>query len=187
MRKLVVFCLFLGLGLGSATPSSAAELAGVELADTVEVAGETLVLNGLGLRKKIGFKVYIGGLYLPEKSSDAGAILTSDTPRRTDMVFMRGVSFKQLCGAWEDCLAGNAPAAGADVEEGFERLCSFMENVGKGDKMVATYVPGQGSEIRLGDAAKGTIAGKGFADTLFACWIGNKPATADLKRGMLGQ
>jgi len=41
----------------------AAELAGATLPDTLAVGG-TLKLNGLGLRKKAVFKVYVGGLYL---------------------------------------------------------------------------------------------------------------------------
>lgn len=189
MRRSLASCLLMALALtaGSTAPTGGAELAGVELADRVELGGKSLVLNGLGLRKKIGFKVYVGGLYLTEKSSDAEAILAADAPRRTDMVFLRGVSAKQLCGAWDDCLEGNAPGAGAELEAAFEQLCGMMEDVGKGDTMVASYVPGEGSAISIGDTAKGTIAGKQFADTLFACWIGDKPATEDLKSGMLGR
>ena len=51
-----------GLALGSAAP--AAELAGVTMPDTDTVEGKTLKLNGLGLRKKMVFKVYVAGLYL---------------------------------------------------------------------------------------------------------------------------
>lgn len=189
MRRSFVPGLLLGLGLvvTHGAPVSAAELAGVELADSVEVDGQNLVLNGLGLRKKIGFKVYVGGLYLPAKSSDAAAILAADEPRRTDMVFMRNVSAKQLCGAWNDCLEGNAPGASADLESAFGELCGMMDDVGKGDGMVASYVPGKGTEVSVGGSVRGSVAGKDFADTLFACWIGDKPATEDLKKGMLGR
>ncbi len=103
------------------------------------------------------------------------------------MVFMRKVSAKQLCGAWNDCLAANNPTASAGVKEGFADLCAMMADVGKGDTMVTAYVPGQGSAISVNGIAKGTIEGKDFADTLFACWIGDKPATEDLKQGMLGR
>ena len=187
MRRILVPCLLLALALTASTAAPAEELAGVKLADSVDVQGESLVLNGLGLRKKIGFKVYVGGLYLRAKSSDAEAILAADEPRRTDMVFMRGVSAKQLCGAWSDCLDGNAPGASDELKAGFDELCGMMEDVKKGDHLIATYVPGTGSEIEIKGTSQGTIAGKDFADTLFACWIGEKPATADLKRGMLGQ
>jgi len=42
----------------------AAEPAGATLPDPLAVGGKTLKLNGLGLRKKAVFKVYVGGLYL---------------------------------------------------------------------------------------------------------------------------
>ena len=43
---------------------NAAELAGVTLPDTQQVAGKTLVLNGMGIRTKYIVKIYVGGLYL---------------------------------------------------------------------------------------------------------------------------
>lgn len=189
MRTLLVPAVVLALALPAvpSSPAAAAELGGVTLADSVAVGDETLVLNGLGLRRKIGFKVYVGGLYLPAASSDAEAILAADETRRTDMVFLRNVSSAQLCGAWDDCLKGNAPEASADLAADFETLCGFMEDVGKDDQLIATYVPGTGTEISVKGTARGSIEGKSFADTLFACWIGDKPATEGLKSGMLGQ
>ena len=42
----------------------AAELAGATLPDALSAGDKLLKLNGLGLRKKAMFKVYVGGLYL---------------------------------------------------------------------------------------------------------------------------
>jgi hypothetical protein len=52
--------------------------------------------------------------------------------------------------------------------------------------MVFTYTPGQGTAIEVKGAEKGAIEGKGFADALYASWIGDKPATGKLKKGLLG-
>jgi len=46
------------------TAALAGELAGATLPDTLKAGEKTLKLNGLGLRKKAVFKVYVGGLYL---------------------------------------------------------------------------------------------------------------------------
>src|SRR5262252_7124110 len=59
-------------------PARAAELAGATLPDTLAAGDKTLKLNGLGLRKKAVFKVYVGGLYLESPSKDASAILAAD-------------------------------------------------------------------------------------------------------------
>jgi hypothetical protein len=56
----------------------AGELAGATLPDTLKSGEMTLKLNGLGLRKKAMFKVYVGGLYLEAPSKNAGAILATD-------------------------------------------------------------------------------------------------------------
>src|SRR5437879_5751773 len=60
------------------TAALAGELEGATLADTLKAGEKTLKLNGLGLRKKAMFKVYVGGLYLESPSKDAEAILASD-------------------------------------------------------------------------------------------------------------
>ena len=64
----------------SLSPAQAAKLAGVTMADTVTLDGKTLVLNGLGVRAAtfMKVKVYIIGLYLENKSSDAKAIIASE-------------------------------------------------------------------------------------------------------------
>ena len=40
----------------------AAEVSGIKFSDTVKVGGKELVLNGLGVRTKLFFKVYATGL-----------------------------------------------------------------------------------------------------------------------------
>ena len=50
-------------------PATARELEGVTMPDSISVDGQTLALNGMGVRiKKVVFvkvKVYVGGLYVP--------------------------------------------------------------------------------------------------------------------------
>ena len=60
------------------TAAVAVQLEGATLADTLKAGDKTLKLNGLDVRKKAVFKVYVGGLYLESPSKDAGVILASD-------------------------------------------------------------------------------------------------------------
>ncbi len=186
-RVLVLSLALLSPALLLAAPGGAAELAGVQMDDTTKVGEETLVLNGLGLRKKAIFKIYVGGLYLPAKQSDAGKIFAADATRRMVMhVLYKALSQEQLADGWNDCLEANAPSAGSEVKKGFDTLNGWMEEVKKGGRLTFTYTPASGTEVAVKGASKGTIAGKPFADALFACWIGDKPATEDLKEGLLG-
>ena len=114
MKKLFILILL----LTGATGAWGGELAGVSMPDSAQVGDESLVLNGMGLRKKSIIKVYVAGLYLAEPSSDAGNILEADSPRLTRMSFLRGVKSGQLCGGWEDGLANNTPGATCHVRNG---------------------------------------------------------------------
>lgn len=182
-----VLTLLLALALLPAAPAAqAADLAGVKLSDTTKVGDQTLVLNGLGLRKKAIFKVYVGGLYLPEKSSDANAILSGDAARQLVMEFVRSVGASSLTGAWDDCLKNNTPGADSDVKKGFKQLNGWMADVEDEDQLTFTYQPGAGTTVNVKGRDQGTIEGKPFADALFACWIGKVPPSEDFKEGLLG-
>ena len=159
----------------------------VTLPTRIEVEGQQLVLNGMALRKKAIFKVYVAGLYLAQKSSSADAILSADSPRRIVLQFLRGVSANQMCGALNDGLKDNTPNASAELRQQFTTLCSYFEEIKKGEQFVFTYLPGRGTIVEVKGARKGAIEGKEFADALFRAWIGPKPGPGeDFKRKLLG-
>ena len=99
MRKGVIFVavfVVVVFVLGSMLSLQASTLAGITMPETVQVGSTPLVLNGMGLRTKFMVKVYVAGLYLPQKSSDAGAILKGDAPKRMVMHFVHGASKSQM-------------------------------------------------------------------------------------------
>lgn len=179
--------LTIALALLLTAPLGAAELAGVEMEDSVTVGDQTLVLNGLGLRKKAIVKVYVGGLYLPARESDATKILAADGPRRLAMQFLYNVKADRLADAWDEGLENNTPGATEAVRKSFAQLNSWMVDMAKGDGMVFTYTPGSGTEVAVKGESKGRIAGKEFADALFSCWIGREPPSRSFRSGLLGQ
>ena len=183
--RLPLFALL--LALLATLPAAAGELAGVTLPDTATVGGKTLQLNGMGLRKKFFIKVYVAGLYLETKSSDADAILAADQPREMVMHFVYGVGKEKICEAWNEGLENNRPGAGEKVKSQFVTLCDMMEDFEKGDRMVFTYDPAAGTTVNVRGKDKGTIEGKAFADALFSTWLGPEPPSEDFKEGLLGQ
>ncbi|MDE3155476.1 MAG: chalcone isomerase family protein [Acidobacteriota bacterium] len=180
--------LLLALFLAAARPAAAATLAGVTLPDTAVAGGRTLVLNGIGLRTKFFIRIYVGGLYLPQKSQSAEAIFTADEPRRMAAQFLYGVNKNQLCDAWHEGLADNTPHAPAEVQRGFATLCDWMEPIAKGGTFVLTYLPGTGTEVEVNGTKKGTLPGKATADAILATWIGPKPGPGQkFKNAVLGR
>jgi hypothetical protein len=176
------------LSLAIAIPALALTLAGVNLEDHATVAGQTLVLNGAGLRKKLFIKVYVGGLYLPAKQSNAAAVLAADAPRRQVMHFLYGVSKDQMCDAWNEGLEQNTKNPTAEVKAAFKTLCTLMEPIPKGNRLILTYVPGTGTTVEVNGKNKGTLPGKATADAILATWIGPDPGPGqDFKKSVLGQ
>jgi predicted enzyme involved in methoxymalonyl-ACP biosynthesis len=168
-----------------ALPAFAAELEGVTSADTMTVEGKTLKLNGMGLRKKFIFNVYVASLYVENTATDAATILKADEVRRVEMKMLRDLDAKTI---GESIKNGFEKAAGANLPALKERLEKFMAKVvdlKKGQSLVVQYVPGKGTVI---DGAKDsyTAEGKDFADALFSVSIGSSPVDDNLKKGMLG-
>jgi hypothetical protein len=184
MRILLSALLTLALAL----PAAAGTLAGVTLPDKADVKGNSLVLNGMGLRKKFVIKVYVGGLYLAQKEKDAKKILAGDNPYRMAMSFLYGVSKDQMCEAWNEGLADNAPNASADVKKDFATLCNWMEPIDKGRQLSFTYLPGEGTQVEVNGKVKGTLPSAATADAILSTWIGPKPGPGDdFKKAVLGQ
>lgn len=178
----------IALGLLLAAPLAAGELAGVKLPDTAKVGDHSLVLNGMGLRSKAVFKVYVGGLYLPMKQSDWKQVLASDTPRHMVMHWLRTVDKGAIADGWTDCLKANNPNASAEVKKNFETLNSWMVEARAGDQFTFTYLPGTGTQVNVAGTNKGALGGKPFADALFACWIGEKPGPGEgFRDDLMGQ
>ena len=175
------------LALSLTLPAGAASLAGVTLPDKAEVGGQTLVLNGLALRTKFFIKVYVGGLYLPQKEKAAAKVLSEDVPRRMVMHFLYSVSKDQMCDAWKEGLEQNSPKAAPDVKKAFTTLCAWMEPIPKGNELTLTYTPGKGTEVQVNGKTKGTLEGKATSDAIVGTWIGPDPGPgADFKKGVMG-
>ncbi len=187
MRKIVLSFTVLVFLAASTFTLYAGTLAGVTLPDTAQVGGKTLVLNGMGIRTKYIVKVYIAGLYLEQKSSDANAIIKADAPKQIVMKFVHGASKSQMKDAFDESFRDNTPEAAKTMKAQIDQLLNALDAVKSGDEMVVTYVPGTGSSLAINGQNKVTIADPAFGPVLFSVWLGPKPPNADLKKGMLGQ
>jgi hypothetical protein len=154
----------------------------------LKIGDQTLVLNGLALRKKVIFKVYVAGLYLPAKEQSGEKILAVDGLRCTVMHFLRSVEAGKINEAWFEGLQANTPNHSLELKKQFDTLATLMEDLKEGDKLVFTYQPGKGTEVKVKGIIKGVLGDKAFADALFSCWIGKKPGPGeDFKQGLLGK
>ena len=167
---------------------AAAELSGVTLAERTELAGERLRLNGMGLREKLFFDIYVVGLYLPTRARDADAVLGMDGPKRLvlELVYDE-LDRDRLVDAWQDGFEDNLKPdelrALADKIKAFKGL---MKPVAQGDQLVIDYIPGTGTRVRLNGQTLGNIPGPAFARAWLAVFVGHSPPDRQVKTGLLG-
>ncbi len=161
---------------------------GVTLPTQTDVDGHALVLNGTATRKKFIVKVYVAALYLPARETDAETILGADEPRQLVIQFVHnGVDKGDLCDALTAGTKKDTPDPSAELQVQFDTLCSYMEDVKKGDQLVLTYLPELGTRVSVKGVEKGTIESKAFADDLFKVWIGPRPGPGEgIKKQLLG-
>ena len=172
-------------------PASAAEVAGVRIDDKTRVANTDLTLNGAGLRKRAFFQVYAIGLYLPQKSSSAAAVLEQQGPKRVAIHMLRDVSADAFTEALADGIRANHSEAEAkSLEPRVKELGAIMaelKEAKKGMAIALEWQPPTGTVMLINGAARGKpIAGEDFYRALLRIWIGDKPVQDDLKKALLG-
>jgi hypothetical protein len=182
--------LALALLACAAFGAMAADIEGVKLDDSTQVASRELVLNGAGLRKRFFFKVYVMGLYLPEKKTDAAGAIQLPGPKRAAIHMLRNVGAGQFTEALVDGLRANlSEAEFRQLEPKVKELADVMAEVGEAKKGMAIALDWTGSETRVlvdGKPAGKSIAGEDFYRALLRIWLGEHPVQDDLKKALLG-
>jgi hypothetical protein len=173
------------LSLLLALPTSARDLAGVSLPDTIQLGGQTLQLNGMGLREYFFIDIYVGGMYLPTRTTSDVQAIEADVPKRMVMHFIfKEVTREQMIDTFRQGLANNPEAQ--SMGDRAERLYAVMETCEAGDEVVLDYVPGRGLTITLKGRVKDTIPGADFMRAVWTLFIGPVPPSKKLKAGLLG-
>jgi len=188
----MVFRFLLISGLLAST-AQAGELEGVELEDRVEVDGQPLELNGMALRTRLYFKVYVAGLYLPQKVTSAQSAIEGHGAKRIVLVMMRDATADQFCDSIEGGMVNNSSEAEVElVRPQTEALFAKIRAVGTartGMRIVLDYSPSAAATTLFidGIAQGAPMQGADFFRALLRIWLGERPAQPDLKRMLLRQ
>lgn len=172
-------------GLALSSPAFSAEYEGVNLPDTTQVADQTLVLNGYGMREKFFMDIYVGALYLPATTSSADTAINDNVPKKITMSFLyRKLSKEKMLGIFTEALEKN-PETAAMTSEINQLKAMFDQDVFKGDVIAIEYDPAAGTSISFNGKKKGTVAGEAIMRGLWGIFVGPNPPTEELKEGML--
>lgn len=189
-----IFRLMGGLlcALALAGPAATAEVEGIKLDDAAKVAGKDLKLNGAGVRTRFGFKIYVLGLYLPEKKRTPAEVLASEGPRRFTIVTMREISGEDFGEAFMSGINKNLDKA--EKSKIVNQMAKFGEifaaqgQLKKGDVLISDWVPGSGMVMTLnGKSLSEPIPDVAFYNAVLRIWLGEKPADSSLKPALLGE
>lgn len=167
------------------------EVEGVKLEATSQVGAAKLQLNGAGLRTKVFFKVYVAGLYTPQKATSAAQLLAQTGARRVTITMLRNVDAESFASALNDGLRDNhSEAQYAAMKPKIDALNANLKAVGeakKGDVIHFEFVPEAGTQITVNGQARGSvIAGEDFFTAVLRIWLGDKPVDANLKKTLIG-
>jgi len=182
----IILCLAL-----LASPAFAGELEGVRLDDRVSAGKQELQLNGMAVRTRFFFKVYVAGLYLPQKTQDAQAAIGMPGMKRMAIVMLRDVdadSFsKSLRAALHD---SNSDAELAPLQPQIDALFGAIHRIGeakKGATIVLDFAPGTGTSLTVNGVLElKPVAGDDFFVALLKVWLGEGPVAHNMKKALLG-
>jgi hypothetical protein len=162
----------------------ARDVAGVSLPEAVSINGRELNLNGTGIGKKLIIDVYVIGLYLETRTSDAVTAIKADEGKRIVLTMLRDVSRERFVQAVEKCMVRNSAPVIGTLRSRLDALEQALPALKKGEVVDFTYLPESGTTMR-GQGQEMSIAGKDFADALFLAWLGPEPDSKSLQRNLL--
>ncbi|MCP4744973.1 MAG: hypothetical protein GY874_02375 [Desulfobacteraceae bacterium] len=187
----VFFIFFVSSSLIVATPWAAqdVELAGVRLPAQKTVAGKSVKLNGVALRKALGFvKVYVAGLYLEKPSKDSNEVIISEQVKYLETHYLTSkATAKKLKNGFIDLMKD------CNSSEMFERNKADIElyaswlnkDMAPGLISSSTYIPGKGITLEYQGQIKGTINNPEFVKMYYNYNVGQK-ADKKIRKALLG-
>ncbi|MBI1946318.1 MAG: chalcone isomerase family protein [Deltaproteobacteria bacterium] len=184
-RSLLLAAAFVGLAWSGAAVAKTVD--GVDFPDTVEVAGAKLVRNGIGARTVMFMRFYLAALYVEKAASTASTLLGPDRPREVRLVMVKEVSKARFQEAAQAGFDKNTPTPSAELKAKEAQFLALVPGQLAGDTLTFSYEPGVGTHLKGSKVKETVIAGKDFADALFAIWLGEHPVDDGLKKGLLGK
>jgi hypothetical protein len=178
--------------LGASGVAAQAVVAGVKYAETADVHGGKLRLNGAGVRYKAVFKVYTAGLYLSKKAGTPDEVLAAPGAKRMNVTMLREIDASELGKMFSRGMEDNMDKSRfSSLIPGVIRMSQIFSDVKKldaGDNFLIDWVPGTGTVIII----KGVPQGEPFREpefyaALLRLWLGPNPADWKLKEALLGQ
>ena len=187
-------CLrWLVLGLAALGGSAGAQVVveGARYDSNIVLGGQPLLLNGVGVRKRVVFDIYVGGLYVSKKAARSEDLVSQPGPKRVALRFLRDVEGELFVNSLHAGLKANhSEAELARWQKQLETLTTTIKTIAlarRGDTVYFDFTPQDGTRVSVNGVTRGPlIPGDDFYAAVLRVWLGETPADAGLKKGMLG-
>ncbi|MCU1276630.1 MAG: hypothetical protein JWM53_176 [bacterium] len=176
----------------------------------ISIDGMPYTLIGAGARKVYGFKVYAMGLYLEDEPARRGFpalagraggsdhdslargdlahqfVVLGDFGKAAQLHFVRNVSGKDTRDAYREALGDDVGRnASPDLKRDAEAFLAMFDDIKDGEDLtIRTTGTGQVIVEAHGQKKVGPTNAR-LAHDIWDIWLGQKPISADLKKGML--
>ena len=188
--KLTLAAAALALAASISAPR-AETFSGVDVPSSIVVDGQTLHLNGAGLRRisllGIGADIYVAALYLPAENHDAASIVAMPGHKAVRLHFLHAATKEQVEADFrkgERINCGDGQCNPAELPD-FEKLVQVTPAIQVGDTAEYIYDPNRlrvfANSRLIADFPNGLLSHQ-----LLLGFLGDHPPTERLKRELLG-
>ncbi len=179
------------IGLLAFTPAmSQTKISRNVMPNVMKVGNEYLKMNGGGIREKMFIDLYVGVLYLQEKTTDASSIINADKPMAVKIKIISGmVDNDNFQEALEEGFEKSTNNNVAPLQKRLDQMMDegFKEDIQTNDVYDLVYPPSVGCTLYRNNQKLTTVKGLDFKKALFGVWLGEEPADSGLKKKMLGE
>ena len=168
----------------------ALEIQGVSVPPTAQVAGQSLPLNGAGLRTftllLVPIKIYVAAFYTPGPLRSEAEVLASPGPMQFTFTFLRAVGASDVTEAWTSQFANSVTYTYPGYKKDRDSFIGMFGALQQGGVQMVQFI---GTDTLVYDQGllKGTIAGRDFQKAFLSLWFGSNPVSPDLKSALLGK
>lgn len=175
---------------GPSPEPAARAFGGADFPPSMQVAGQSLVLNGAGIRYKAMFQVYAAGLYLEQWYKTAESAVQAPGTKRVAATMLRRINASELGNLFtKGILDNNSNQATTQLLPSVARMSTVFSRfkfLEPGEQFMADRIPGRGMVLTVKGEPQHEPFEEAFFDALLNIWLGPKPADRALKQAMLG-
>ena len=136
---------------------------------------------------RVFFNLYEAALFVPEGKTGED-VLAAKTPFHLEFNYLREIDKDIILKSADQMLDRNlSDSERTQIAERVAQINQVYTTVKRGDRSSLTFLPGEGTTLRINREPKITIEGEDFAQLYFRIWLGPEAISASLRDNLLGR